>query len=205
MTYATEQEAFWAGEFGEAYIDRNNSERLMVANIALFRDLLRSAPGVGSILELGCNIGLNLRALNVLSPRFAMSGYEINDVAADKARALGIADIISGSILDPLPTDKTYDLTFTKTVLIHIHPDQLDKVYANLVDRSRRYIAVCEYYNPTPVTIPYRGNTERLFKRDFAGELIDRYGLQLVSYGFAYHRDPYHPQDDITWFLLEKP
>jgi len=55
------------------------------------------------------------------------------------------------------------------------------------------------------MTVPYRGNAERLFKRDFAGELIDRYGLQLVSYGFAYHRDPYHPQDDITWFLLEKP
>jgi spore coat polysaccharide biosynthesis protein SpsF len=26
----------------------------------------------------------------------------------------------------------------------------------------------------------------------------------LVDYGFAYHRDPAFPQDDITWFLLEK-
>jgi spore coat polysaccharide biosynthesis protein SpsF len=26
----------------------------------------------------------------------------------------------------------------------------------------------------------------------------------LVDYGFAYHRDPNFPQDDITWFLLEK-
>jgi hypothetical protein len=52
--------------------------------------------------------------------------------------------------------------------------------------------------------VPYRGNQERLFKRDFAGELMDRHGLKLVNYGFAYHRDNYHPQDDITWFLLEK-
>jgi spore coat polysaccharide biosynthesis protein SpsF len=25
-----------------------------------------------------------------------------------------------------------------------------------------------------------------------------------VDYGFAYRRDPNFPQDDITWFLLEK-
>ena len=28
--------------------------------------------------------------------------------------------------------------------------------------------------------------------------------LQLVDYGFAYHRDKNFPQDDISWFLLEK-
>jgi len=28
--------------------------------------------------------------------------------------------------------------------------------------------------------------------------------MQLVDYGFAYRRDPNFPQDDITWFLMEK-
>ena len=28
--------------------------------------------------------------------------------------------------------------------------------------------------------------------------------IQLVDYGFAYHRDKSFPQDDISWFLLEK-
>jgi len=28
--------------------------------------------------------------------------------------------------------------------------------------------------------------------------------LQLVDYGFSYRRDPNFPQDDITWFLMEK-
>jgi hypothetical protein len=63
---------------------------------------------------------------------------------------------------------------------------------------------VCEYYNPVPVAVPYRGNTDRLFKRDFAGEMIDRYGLRLIDYGFVYRRDGYFPQDDVTWFLMEK-
>ena len=64
---------------------------------------------------------------------------------------------------------------------------------------------IAEYYNPTPVEVTYRGHSRRLFKRDFAGELLSAYDdLQLVDYGFSYHGDPVMPQDDITWFLLEK-
>jgi spore coat polysaccharide biosynthesis protein SpsF len=66
-------------------------------------------------------------------------------------------------------------------------------------------ILMGEYYNPSPTAIPYRGHADRLFKRDFAGELLDRFpDLRLIDYGFAYRRDPAFPQDDITWFLLEK-
>ena len=42
-------------------------------------------------------------------------------------------------------------------------------------------------------------------KRDFAGEMMDRHPeLQLVEYGFVYKRDPNFPQNDVTWFLMEK-
>ena len=34
-------------------------------------------------------------------------------------------------------------------------------------------VLMAEYYNPVPVSVSYRGNEERLFKRDFAGELAD--------------------------------
>ncbi len=69
---------------------------------------------------------------------------------------------------------------------------------------SKKYILIAEYYNPTPVEMEYRGHREKLFKRDFAGEMMDQYNdLTLVDYGFVYHRDPF-PQDDITWFLMKK-
>ena len=42
----------------------------------------------------------------------------------------------------------------------------------------------------------------RLFKRDFAVNW--RRNLKLLDYGFIYHGDYYTPQDDITWFLMEK-
>jgi spore coat polysaccharide biosynthesis protein SpsF len=52
--------------------------------------------------------------------------------------------------------------------------------------------------------VNYRGNENRLFKRDFAGELINKFDMNLIDYGFTYHRDKHFPQDDLTWFLLEK-
>jgi spore coat polysaccharide biosynthesis protein SpsF len=117
---------------------------------------------------------------------------------------LGIAEVWQGSLFD-YPIDDVVDLSFTKGVLIHLAPDLLPKAYAQLYHSSRRYILIAEYYNPAPVEVNYRGNQGKLFKRDFAGEILDLYpDLQLRAYGFAYHRDPLFPQDDTTWFLLEK-
>lgn len=204
MVYATEQENFWAGEFGAGYIDRNQDEKFITSKLVKFSKALNSAPGIRSAIELGCNIGLNLKALNAFNKDFELCGYEINELAATKAKELNIANIVTGTIIEKIAADKKYDLSFTSGVLIHINPSELDKVYQNLYDLSNRYILVSEYYNPTPVTIPYRGNEDRLFKRDFAGELIDKFNLRLIDYGFVYHRDNYFPEDDTNWFLLEK-
>ena len=111
--------------------------------------------------------------------------------------------IYNKSILEEI-SEKPSDLTFTVGVLIHINPDYRNLVYDNLVSKSKRYIVIVEYYNPSPVDIIYRGHKDKLFKRDFAGELIEEYGLNLVDYGFFYKRDKLSPQDDLTWFLLEK-
>ena len=98
-----------------------------------------------------------------------------------------------------------FDFVFTKGVLIHINPDSLLRVYESLYRVSKKYICLIEYYNPTPVEVPYRKHRNKLFKRDFAGELLEKYhDLNLESYGFIYHRDKHLPQDDLTWFLLKK-
>jgi len=97
------------------------------------------------------------------------------------------------------------DLVFTKGVLIHINPDMLSQVYQSLYRLTKRYICIVEYYNPTPVSVSYRSHEDRLFKRYFAGEMMDKYSdLRLVNYGFVYHRDSNFPLGDLTWFLLEK-
>lgn len=90
-------------------------------------------------------------------------------------------------------------------MLIHQNPDYLPKAYDILYQLSNRYIMICEYYNPKPVEVEYRGNNSVLFKRDFAGEMLERFpDVKLIDYGFIYHRDTHFPGDDFTWFLMEK-
>jgi len=203
--FRTEQEAFWAGEFGSDYISRNQGDRLLASNLDFFVKALRGTRNLGSCIEFGANIGMNLRALKLLYPDLDASGIEINAEAARQLAEVIPADqVINASILDFKPT-RTWDLTLIKGVLIHLNPEVLAEVYDRLVECSGRYLLVAEYYNPSPVAIPYRGHSDRLFKRDFAGEIMERHPvLKLVDYGFAYRRDPNFPQDDITWFLMEK-
>ena len=195
---------FWHGTFGDDYIERNKSEQLLAAKLALFADVFKTAEKVDSAAEFGCNIGLNLRAINLLLPEAQLSGIEINEKAvAQLQAAMPKVNVQRQSIVDEV--DAPSDLTFTVGVLIHIHPDNLPKVYENLYRNSKRYILVAEYYNPTPVSLPYRGHDDKLFKRDFAGDLMAAYNdLRLVDHGFCYHKDTKFPQDDISWFLLEK-
>ena len=68
----------------------------------------------------------------------------------------------------------------------------------------RKNIFFSEYYDPTPVTVEYRGRTGKLFKRDFAGEMIDRFDLKLIDYGFFNHRDNYFLLGDSNWFPFRK-
>ena len=90
-------------------------------------------------------------------------------------------------------------------VLIHIDPKYLPVVYENIYKSTRRYILIGEYYSRQPEEVLYRGHKKKLFKRDFAGEMLDQYlDLRLVDYGFFYHKDQSTNLDDITWFLLEK-
>jgi len=203
--YGTPQEEFWAGEFGTQYIERNKSPELLAANLEFFSRVLKQAGRLASCLELGANVGMNLRALKLLYPSLTPVGVEINpQAAAVLAEAIGSSQVVNGSLFDYVVRE-TVDLAFTKGVLIHIQPDKLRAVYDKLHQASHRHILVAEYYNPSPVAIPYRGHADRLFKRDFAGEMLDAFpDLRLVDYGFVYHRDPAFPQDDVSWFLMEK-
>ena len=200
--YKTEQEIFWAGSFGDEYIARNRSEQLHAANLALFSFVLKRATRVKSIIELGANIGMNLKALRVLLPDAGISGVEINEKAVKTMGRIPGVTAIHSSLFDFKA--KAHDIAFTKGVLIHLNPDLLPKAYDQLARAGRRYVVIIEYYNPAPVEVPYRGHSGRLFKRDFAGEFMMQHpSYKLLDYGFVYHRDPVFPQDDLTWFVME--
>lgn len=204
MVFQTEQEAFWAGSFGDCYTERNQGALHAASLLSFYSEVLAHTGKLSSAIEFGANRGLNLVALRNLLPEIALTAIEINEAAIAHLRALSGIEVQSCSILE-FESAATFDLSFVRGVLIHINPDKLPEVYDRLYQSTREFILVAEYYNTVPVALPYRDHEERLFKRDFAGEMLDRFpDLSLQAYGFRYHRDPLFPQDDITWFLLKK-
>lgn len=203
--FKTDQETFWAGRFGDDYIARNAGAALLGSNIALLARLLGHCSQARSLIEFGANIGMNLRAMRTLRPDMELDAIEINEMAVKQLREWGGANRVHhGSILD-FQSERTWDIALIKGVLIHINPNFLPQVYESLYRASQRYILLIEYYNPTPVEVVYRGHSGKLFKRDFAGEMLDKYpDLRVVDYGFVWRRDPVFPQDDPTWFVLQK-
>ncbi|MBB5439637.1 spore coat polysaccharide biosynthesis protein SpsF [Pedobacter sp. AK017] len=203
--FQTEQEEFWAGAFGREYIGRNNSKELLASNLNFFTKALHSANKFETCIEFGANVGMNLRALGLLYPSLKFNAIEINQEACTElATFIGEENCFNGSIFD-FNSPVKFDLAIIKGVMIHLNPDMLNNVYDKLYEVSNKYILIAEYYNPSPVSINYRGHEDRLFKRDFAGEMLMKFpDLELIDYGFAYKGDMKFPQDDITWFLLAK-
>ncbi len=201
----TQQEVFWAGEFGNQYAERNQGAAAQAASIALLATILPHCDRIESALELGANLGLNMRALALLKPELSLHGVEINATAAASLRqALPSATVHHIAIQDFVPPQQ-YDLVFTMGVLIHLAPETLPDVYNVMASCARRFVLMHEYYNPTPVEVPYRGHSGRMFKRDFAGDFLELHpGWELRAYGCTYRRDPAFAHDDANWFLMQR-
>lgn len=204
MTYRTEQEEFWAGSFGDEYIERNHGREAVASNLALFARILDRTCNVSSVMEFGANIGLNLIALRQLLPNSELHAIEINRNAVEKLKTISELNVKHSSILE-FAEEIQADFVLLKGILIHLDPELLQRAYETIYKSTARYLCIAEYYNPYPIEVEYRGHRGKLFKRDFAGEVMDMYpDMRLVDYGFTYHRDANFPQDDVTWFLLEK-
>ena len=173
-----------------------------------FGGVLKRTGPISHCFEIGCNRGLNLDAIKMLLPNCQTAGLEINSHAAQECAAKG-HQVFEGTILAPPPATAgsrgVADLSIASGVLIHINPNNLLTAYELLYRLSTRFILVSEYFNPVPVAIPYRGHDNRLFMRDFAGEIWQQFPtLRLVDYGFVWSKDPVAPKDDTNWFLFEK-
>jgi len=204
MTGRTDQEQFWAGDFGVGYIERNDDREIVAGNIRLFSEALGGLRP-NSVLELGANIGMNLAALRLLYPSIELSAVEINSTAARELSSRFPNVHVENCSITEVQLDRQFDLVLSKGVLIHLNPEILPEVYQRIARWGSKYVIFAEYYNPSPIAIPYRGHDDRLFKRDFAGEFLALHQeFSLRDYGFVYRRDPAHPLDDITWFLMER-
>ena len=96
MNFKTEQEKFWAGDFGDEYIGRNKSEEYLASNLNFFSKAFNQLGQPNSLIEFGANIGMNLRAIKLLFPKIDLFGIEINKNAAEElAKFIGQENVFN--------------------------------------------------------------------------------------------------------------
>lgn len=205
MTPKNEQETFWAETYANDYI-RKNSHFDKKLGVEGWEKMLMKAQNINSILECGCNIGRNITFLNEVKPDANKSIIEISKPAFEYVKNnLKLDKAVNCSIVESNLDPKSFDLTFTIGVLIHIHPDNLLANMKKMYEYSNKYILIGEYFNRTPVTIEYQGESDKLFKSDFGKMFLENFDVSLVDYGFLWgHVYDSAGFDDITWWLFEK-
>jgi pseudaminic acid biosynthesis-associated methylase len=197
---AARLEALWSGEFGDAYTERNaaaGDERRR-----FWRATLEEFP-VARVLEVGCNLGANLRWIASEGASGAVCGVDVNLQALGRLhRAVPAARPVGAAALALPFADRAFDLVFTVGVLIHQPPAALPAVMTEIVRCSRRFVMCGEYYAPEPTEVAYRGQTGALFKRDFGGLYRQLFpGLALRKQQFLSKAEGW---DDVTFWMFEK-
>lgn len=188
---------FWAGPFGNDYLDRNRVD--WRARVPFWRDII-DRTGARSVYEVGCNAGWNLSAIRRAFPDVVVAGCDVNEKAIIQAQAAGLRHALCGEI-DPNNIDRgqSSELVFTAGVLIHIAPDELPGLMQKIVRTSARYVLAVEYAADKEEEVEYRGHAGKLWRRPF-GALYEALGMRLVQHGLAGQGF-----DSCDYWLCEKP
>jgi pseudaminic acid biosynthesis-associated methylase len=197
---STRLESMWAGKFGDDYLERN---RAAGDTRGPFWNRLLDTISITSALEVGCNVGANLRWLaDRLGPAHVY-GVDINvkTLAALRQTHPGINAVLSPGRELPF-RDRWFDLAFTAGVLIHQPESTLPLMMSEIVRCSNRYVLSAEYCAMETTEVPYRGVEGALFKRDYGRIYRELFpGLKMIDQGFLSHADGW---DDVTWWLYER-
>ncbi len=190
-------EELWAGPFGDDYVDRN---RELPSRRGPFWNAFFLRHPCESVLEVGCNMGGNLRWI-AEDPNRRTAGVDVNPKAIQEMQASlpGVEGVISSARSLPFPS-KTFDLVFTAGVLIHQPESALSEVVTEMFRCSKRYVLCLEYYSAETVEVQYRGLSGALYKRDYGGAIQSLFpSSEILEEG---HLDASAGWDEITYWLF---
>lgn len=214
MTTAQEQE--WAGEVGAAYTDRNTWSAEELDRVYLncfgvtrtglnqrFLGNLKTPLRFLRILEVGCNIGMQLRHLQKMG-FWNLHGIELQQYALDRL-CVDRVETRQGSATDLPYPDEAFDLVYTSGVLIHIPPDSLSLALSEILRCTERYVWGFEYFSEELCEIKNRGWKDMLWSANHAAMFIDMWpGLKLLDWWQAPDQDPRRAGTVGCMYLLEK-
>ncbi len=211
----SKQEQFWTGDFGKDYTERNSHslddwnqfyiKNWGVTKLEMNRRSLGDLNSQAKILEVGCNTGMQLRALQSMGYE-NLYGVEIQKYAVERAKDFTkYVNIIQGSGFDLPFKNGFFDVVCTNGVLIHISPNDLPRIMDEMYRCSSTFIWGFEYFSEETKEINYRGNKGYLWKANFAQLFLERFSdLKLVnSQDYPYVSDAEKGNVD-QMYLLKK-
>lgn len=178
---STKQLNYWKGKFGDDFIKRNSDTKYFEKRKSFF-ELIIKKYNIKSILEVGCNIGGNLKIISEIDPNIKLTAIEPNKKAISLARKnVPTAEIIDGNIFNS-SIDRKFDLVFTSVVLIHIADQDLPKALEKIYKASKKYILAIEYYSKKSEVVLYRGLDDALFKRPYDEIYLNQFpALKIIE------------------------
>lgn len=178
---SAETETFWQGEFGDAYHGRNQPD--WHRKVPFFKRILHATGPIGSVLEVGCGPGWNLRALTSADSTMELAGCDINKLAIANAK-----DALPWADFDAMPANEigdfyegwNFEMVMTAGVLIHIPPAEIIDVMEDITELATTWVLAIEYASDREEEIEYRGHAGRLWKRPY-DKMYEHFGLKVVS------------------------
>lgn len=198
---ASRLESLWGGAFGVEYTKRNAA--IGEHGARFWRARLAECPAE-SALEIGCNLGGNLRWLSsFMAGGGPLVGIDVNAYGLTQVRAHAPAARPVMAAARQLPFRAgAFDLVFTMGVLIHQPPATLPAVLDEIVRCAQRFVICAEYFAERLTAVPYRGQEGALFKCDFGALYRARFpALRQLSTGFLPRAEGW---DDVTYWVFAK-
>lgn len=196
-------ETLWGGEFGDAWTDRNIDNMYGIRKPVWDAMLARMTPRPQRVLEVGVNVGGNLRWIAPeLTPGNAY-GVDINRHALDLIHDyVPDANVLVSSVTDLPFKDDFFDLVFSVGVLVAVPDDGVGAAMAEMARCSSRYVLFLEMYAPELTVIDHREIHRGLFKRDYEKAFPAAVpGVPLVGHGFLSKEEGF---DSLDWWLFDK-
>lgn len=193
-------EQLWRGDYGDEWSDRNIG---MYDTRQPVWDAFMQRLRPERVLEVGCNVGGNLRWIAPHVASGDLYGIDINRHSLDLIHDfVPDANVLVASARDLPFRDDFFDLVFTVGVLIH-HPDgALEAAIREMVRCTSRYVLAIEMYAPEPTEIPHRGIQNAILKRDYGRVILDTAPeLTAVDDGYLSVEEGF---DSLNWWLFEK-
>jgi SAM-dependent methyltransferase len=160
-----------SGRGHESYLPRTELKQWLA------RQIVALSPG--SALELGCNVGGNLREIAGLDPSIKLYGIELNEEAIAVGRREVLppnAEVIQGSMADAATLFKgRADVVFSSAATMHCDDEIFARAKDSALSIAQKAIVHLEYHAWTPADL-YNGRQWRSsflsdrWIRDYVGE-----------------------------------